>query len=137
MYTLPPLRQRGDDVELLLEHYLAGFNRQAHREVTLSEAARARLLDFGWPGNVRQLRAVIQKMVIAAPNDGPLTPRDVPLDATDDTPGSVTEEMDAQLKASIEQALRDANGNKTKAADILNLRRTSLITKMKRLGLMP
>ncbi|MCC6348949.1 MAG: sigma 54-interacting transcriptional regulator [Candidatus Eisenbacteria bacterium] len=137
VYTLPPLRQRGDDVELLLEHYLAGFNRQAHREVTLSEAARARLLDFGWPGNVRQLRAVIQKMVIAAPNDGPLTPRDVPLDATDDTPGSVTEEMDAQLKASIEQALRDANGNKTKAADILNLRRTSLITKMKRLGLMP
>jgi len=86
---------------------------------------------------VRQLRAVLQKMVISAPHDGPLTPRDVPLDDGADAPTSLNEELDAREKASIEAALRESNGNKTKAADLLNLRRTSLITKMKRLGLMP
>jgi len=137
VYTLPPLRQRGDDVELLLEHYLAEFNLAARRRVTLSDAARARLLEHGWPGNVRQLRAVLQKMVVSATHDGPLTPRDVPLDEGDEAPASLVEELDARLKASIESALREAKGNKTKAAELLNLRRTSLITKMKRLGLMP
>jgi transcriptional regulator with PAS, ATPase and Fis domain len=137
VYTLPPLRQRGDDVELLLDHYLAEFNLSAHRRVTLSDAARARLLEHGWPGNVRQLRAVLQKMVVSAPHDGPLTPRDVPLDESGDAPAGLVEELDARLRSSIESALREAKGNKTKAAELLNLRRTSLITKMKRLGLMP
>jgi transcriptional regulator with PAS, ATPase and Fis domain len=105
--------------------------------VTLSDAARARLLEYGWPGNVRQLRAVMQKMVISAVHEGPLTPRDVPLDGSDGAPASLNEELDAQERVSIEKALRETKGNKTKAADLLNLRRTSLITKMKRLGLMP
>lgn len=137
VYTLPPLRQRGDDLELLLEHFLGEFNRAGHRRVRLSDAARARLLGHGWPGNVRQLRAVVQKMVLSAPHDGPLTPRDVPLDDAATAPTSLVEELDAREKASIESALREAKGNKTKAAEILSLRRTSLITKMKRLGLMP
>lgn len=137
VYTLPPLRQRGDDVELLLDHFLAEFNRAGHRRVRLSDAARARLLGHGWPGNVRQLRAVVQKMVLSAPHDGPLTPRDVPLDEAAGAPTSLVAELDAREKASIESALREAKGNKTRAAEILSLRRTSLITKMKRLGLMP
>lgn len=137
VYTLPPLRQRGDDVELLLEHFLAEFNRAGHRRVRLSDAARARLLGHGWPGNVRQLRAVVQKMVLSAPHEGPLTPRDVPLDEAATAPTSLVEELDARERASIESALREAKGNKTRAAEILALRRTSLITKMKRLGLMP
>ena len=137
VYTLPPLRQRGDDLELLIEHYLAEFNRTAGRHVTLSDAARARLLEYGWPGNVRQLRSVVQKMVISAQHEGPVTPREVPLDGNDGAPASLNEELDAQERVSIEKALRETKGNKTKAADLLNLRRTSLITKMKRLGLMP
>ena len=136
VYTLPPLRQRGDDVELLIDHYLAEFNRAAQRRVTLSGAARARLLEHGWPGNVRQLRAVIQKMVVSAPHDGPLTPREVPLEGGE-APASLNEELEAREIAGIEAALRESNGNKTKAAELLHLRRTSLITKMKRLGLMP
>jgi DNA-binding NtrC family response regulator len=136
IYTLPPLRQRGDDVELLVDHYLAEFNRVARRHVTLSDAARSRLVDHGWPGNVRQLRSVIQKMVVSAPHDGPLTPREVPLEGSAEAPANLNEELDAQERASIEVALRETRGNKTKAANLLNLRRTSLIAKMKRLGLM-
>ena len=105
--------------------------------MTLSDAARARLVDYGWPGNVRQLRSVIQKMVISAPHEGPLTPREVPLHGDDDAPGGLNEELDVQERTSIEKALRETKGNKTKASELLNLRRTSLITKMKRLGLMP
>ncbi len=137
VYTLPPLRQRGDDVELLIEHYLGEFNRASKRHVTLSAAARKRMLEYGWPGNVRQLRAVLQKMVVSATHEGPLTPRDVPLDTGDGTPTSLAEEMDARERASIEAALRETKGNKSRAANLLNMRRTSLTTKMKRLGLMP
>jgi transcriptional regulator with PAS, ATPase and Fis domain len=137
VYTLPPLRQRGDDVELLISHFLAQFNAAAQREVRLTDAARARLAEFGWPGNVRQLRAVIQKLVISAPHERPLTPRELPLDEEPDAPAGLNGELDAQERTAIEKALREANGNKTRAATILDLRRTSLIAKMKRLGLMP
>lgn len=137
VYTLPPLRQRGDDVELLLDHFLSEFNRAARRRVSLSDAARARLLDYGWPGNVRQMRAVVQRIVVSATNERPVTPREVPLDSDNGAPTSLAEEMDARERASIEQALRETKGNKSRAANLLNMRRTSLVTKMKRLGLMP
>ena len=137
VYTLPPLRQRGDDVELLLEHFLAQFNHAAERNVRLTPAARTRLLEYGWPGNVRQLRSVVQKMVVSAQHDRPLTPREVPLDGDTDAPSGLNGELDAQERTAITKALRESKGNKTKAAEILDLRRTSLIAKMKRLGLMP
>jgi transcriptional regulator with AAA-type ATPase domain len=137
VYTLPPLRQRGDDVELLVGHFLAHFNGVSQRNVRLTDAARARLVEYGWPGNVRQLRSVIQKLVVSAPHDRPLTPRELPLEDEAGAPTGLNDELDAQERAAIEKALREAKGNKTKAAAILDLRRTSLISKMQRLGLMP
>jgi transcriptional regulator with PAS, ATPase and Fis domain len=137
VYTLPPLRQRGDDVDLLISHLLAQFNAAAQRDVRLTDAARARLTEYGWPGNIRQLRAVLQKLVVSAPHDRPLTPRELPLEHEPDAPAGLNDELDAQERTAIEKALRETNGNKTRAATILDLRRTSLIAKMKRLGLMP
>ena len=64
--VLPPLRARGDDVELLTDFFLAQACREEKKDVSLSGAARTRLLAHPWPGNVRQLRSVIKRVVILA-----------------------------------------------------------------------
>jgi len=66
VYELPPLRERGDDVELLLDHFLEQFSRQNERVVRLTPAARQRLVGHGWPGNVRELRSAVNKLVVSA-----------------------------------------------------------------------
>ncbi len=61
--NLPPLRERGDDVMLLAEHFLADFCRKAHRKrLKFSAAARARLTGHSWPGNVRELRNLMERL---------------------------------------------------------------------------
>jgi DNA-binding NtrC family response regulator len=62
--TLPPLRRRGDDLALLVEHFLAEACREEDKQVRLAEAAQRRLIAHSWPGNVRQLRSVIRRAVI-------------------------------------------------------------------------
>src|SRR6202023_3394409 len=63
--TIPPLRDRGDDVLLLAEHFLDKFKREFHKPaLTLTEDARARLLSYPWPGNVRELQNAIERAVI-------------------------------------------------------------------------
>jgi len=62
--TLPPLRERGDDVELLAGHFLAELNRQEGTEKRLTAPALVRLRGHSWPGNVRELRNVVQRAFI-------------------------------------------------------------------------
>ncbi|MBK7368096.1 MAG: sigma 54-interacting transcriptional regulator, partial [Candidatus Eisenbacteria bacterium] len=135
VYELPGLRTRGDDIELLVEHFLAVFNREHGKTATLTPSARERLCDYPWPGNIRQLRAVVEKMVVAAPSDGKLTPRDVPLEDAGKVPTGMMAELDAEEARRIRKALSDANGIKTAAAEILGISRTTLLGKMKRLGI--
>ena len=134
VYELPPLRERGDDVELLIEHFLAGFNHAEGKRTTLGAAARKRLVQHPWPGNVRQLQAVLHKLVVAAKADTVLTPRDLP--PLDDDPGAATfaAEIQADEKRRILRALEQANFVKTDAAAILRISRTTLLGKMKRYG---
>lgn len=67
---VPPLRERGKDIEVLLEYFLDHFRRQHGRpDLKLSEDAKARLLSYQWPGNVRQLRNVIDSAVVMADGD--------------------------------------------------------------------
>jgi transcriptional regulator with PAS, ATPase and Fis domain len=137
VYVLPPLRERGDDVEMLVEHFLAFSNRDTGKRVTLSRAARERLHANSWPGNVRQLRSVLQKMVVSAGADEVLTPRHVPIEEMGDAPETLDAEMEAQERTRIEKALRDTNGVTAAAAKLLRLKRTTLVGRMKRLGIRP
>ncbi len=134
VYELPPLRERGDDVELLVEHFLAAFNLAEGKRTTLGASARKRLVQHPWPGNVRQLQAVIHKLVVAAKSDTVLTPRDLP--PLDEDPGAATfaGEIQADEKRRILRALEQANFVKTDAAAILRISRTTLLGKMKRYG---
>jgi len=64
--SMPPLRQRGGDIELLAEHFLAHLNARDETKKRLSPEARVRLLDYGWPGNVRELKNAVERAAILA-----------------------------------------------------------------------
>jgi transcriptional regulator with PAS, ATPase and Fis domain len=135
VYTLPPLRQRGDDVELLVEHFLDLFCEQHHKHVLLSTSARERLLLNNWPGNVRQLRSVMQKIVISAPDEHVITPRELPVSDVETAPRGLDEELMDQERRRIVDALERTHYVKADAARMLRMSRTSMLAKMKRLGI--
>ena len=132
VFTLPPLRARGDDTTLLVDHFLEGFAAEARKRVTLSRAARERLVKYPWPGNIRQLRSLVQRLVVQTPEGQTVTPRDIPLAETADAPRSFLEEMEGQEKVRIVEALEKSQYIKADAARILRMSRTTLLGKMKR-----
>ncbi len=134
VYELPPLRARGDDLELLIEHFLATYNRAAGKHTRFGDAALGRLLQHAWPGNVRELQAVIRKLVVAASREAVFTPRDLPMLEGTDTGSDFIGETLANEKKRIVAALEQAHWVKTDAAHLLRISRTTLLSKMKRLG---
>jgi len=82
---MPPLRDRMDDVPLLVEHFLSKYRwRPEAIPTTISEDAMVRLMAHDWPGNVRQLKNLIESMVVLAP-EGEIRSRDIPPDVSDRT----------------------------------------------------
>lgn len=135
VYELPPLRARGDDLELLVDHFLDASNRSHGKQATFAAAARAKLVRHSWPGNVRELQAVVRKLVVAGGPGAVFTPRDLPpLDGVD-TGADFLGETLANEKKRIVAALEQAHFVKTEAARILRISRTTLIGKMKRMGI--
>ena len=132
---MPPLRERGDDVELLLDHFLDKFCDEARKPVALSPAAREKLLACTWPGNVRQLRALIHRFVLQSPAGHVVSPREIPADDAAAAPRNFLEEMEGQEKRRIQEALERAHFVKADAARFLRMSRTTLIGKMKRYGI--
>ena len=140
---LPALRDRGEDVLRLAEHFLADFCRKAHRKtLKLSAGARKRLLMHAWPGNVRELRNLTERLAYLHPGDcieaedvafilspgdqqSPLVDPDLPLaDATDHF----------QIEF-IKKSIERARGNMSEAAERLGLHRSNLYRKMRQLGM--
>lgn len=66
--NLPPLRERYDDVRLLIEHYLKKFMKEHNKDMALSKAAMENLLDYPWPGNIRELQNMMERIVLICPN---------------------------------------------------------------------
>ncbi len=79
---IPPLRDRREDIPLLVYHFVELFNKQYAKSVSISPAVMDSLLNYNWPGNVRQLRNVIERMVILD-TDGVLTEEDLPVELKD------------------------------------------------------
>ncbi|HVM59422.1 MAG TPA: sigma-54 dependent transcriptional regulator [Verrucomicrobiae bacterium] len=138
---LPPLRERRDDIPLLVRSFLAEFGRENNKQVReLTPEALNVLLAYDWPGNVRELRNAIEQMVVLARSER-LTLRDVPAAiraAADPTKinavrtGMTVEEAERQL---IVQALKETDGNRTKAAQRIGISRRTLHRKLKQYGL--
>ncbi len=131
---IPPLRDRGTDVELLMNFFFEHFKQQHGRpELVLAPTARERLLAYNWPGNVRQLRNVIDSAVVLA-DETQIKPEDLGLrDASDD--GLESLRIDHWERKLIRQALERTGGNIPEAANLLGIGRATLYRKVEEYGL--
>jgi DNA-binding NtrC family response regulator len=140
---IPPLRDRWQDIPSLVNHFLEkicqaeGLGvKRVHRE-TLEI-----LQGFQWPGNVRQLENTVERAVILSGERETLFPADFPVARAGGAARGVVADSGAGLEETvqrlertlIEQAMRRSGGNKSQAADILGMKRTTLTAKMKVLG---
>jgi DNA-binding NtrC family response regulator len=137
--TIPPLRERTDDILPIARHYLNVYSqRYPGNPRTFSRAAEEALLSYKWPGNVRALRHAIERAVILAAGDV-LEPSDLQLDDLNDVPGSqpvsvapTILNLDHMEKETIEKALRKHGFNISRAAGELGLTRASLYRRMEK-----
>jgi DNA-binding NtrC family response regulator len=135
---LPPLRERGSDVILLAEHFLAIFTRKHGKPpMKLNEAIRARLCAYPWPGNVRELQNAVERAVILAPPDGGLKADDFPAVPSASASGDGGMLVSGGLmtlaeleKRAIVEALRRTGGNRTHAANALGISLRTLRNKL-------
>jgi two-component system, NtrC family, nitrogen regulation response regulator NtrX len=150
---VPPLRDRADDIPLLIEHYLDYFRREYGRpKVALTSPAVEVLSRYHWPGNVRELRNVIERLVIMAAGDevGPddvrllleSTPSPAPtrklsltLEPADPEEGLLRRLLEAAEREILESELAKAEWNVSQAARNLGIDRANLHRKMRRLGI--
>ena len=126
---VPPLRERGSDIGLLIDFFLNHFGQQHGRpELTLSDQAREKLLAYQWPGNVRQLRNVIDSaVVLAESNQIQTTDLGLRDSGTDELE---TLRMDFWERKLIREALRRADGNVPEAAKLLGIGRATIYRKI-------
>jgi DNA-binding NtrC family response regulator len=152
--TIPPLRERGNDVLLLAEYFLGKFSREFRKAgLKLSAEAQDRLLHYRWPGNVRELQNTLERAVILADGssiraEGLQLPESKPdaerlpagmLPANFDWNGSlekVTERAASHVeKVLLENTMRDCKWNKTRAAEKLSVSPKTLLAKLRSAGL--
>jgi DNA-binding NtrC family response regulator len=140
--AVPPLRDRREDIPLLVEHFLAKYARLFGKPVTqVSPGAMELLQQYHWPGNVRELENVIERSVALAA-DRVIQLADVPLDlalkpgrAVWDDRLSFREALQEFERQLILRALEQANGSQTVAARKLGMHRNTLATKLVQFGL--
>jgi Nif-specific regulatory protein len=130
---VPPLRDRPEDIAPLVDHFLLQLEAEYHRQVRLSEKALARLREYHWPGNVRQLRSVLEYAVAMTENEL-VDVDDLRLaterpSTSDGMPGLNLENLEAWA---IRQALRQTHSNLSQTARLLGIHRDTLSLKLKK-----
>ena len=145
--TLPSLRERGDDVRILARHYIQHYNSKFRKKIEgLSPEAEALLMEYHWPGNIRELKNLIERAMIL--EDGPIIDTSaLPIEPSQHIPtssdtslpdlsipedGTSLEKVEEEL---VRQALVRARGNQTRAAKLLDISRDALRYKMKKFQL--
>jgi len=141
---LPPLRARRSDIPILVHHFLEKSNKKYSRNVELAAEAMIYLWEYDWPGNVRELENLVERLVILSDNRT-IGPEDLPphirsFISEKKLPNPVLSDRELNLRHALEQfesriideALRRTNGNKTAAAQLLGLKRTTLVAKLRR-----
>jgi two-component system nitrogen regulation response regulator NtrX len=141
-FSVPPLRDRREDIPLLAEHFLTEFTTAYGRKPKeLTPEAYRVLTEHPWPGNVRELKNLIERIVILNPQVR-VDARHIPLVAPRrqqerslDRFGSLQEVREAAERDYILKKLDETNGNVTRTAELLGLERSNLYRKMKTLGI--
>ena len=138
---VPPLRDRQDDIPLLITHFLEKFNKQFNKKIEFIEDEAMRYLqNYSWPGNIRELENLLERAIVLN-KTGRLTVKDFPLvvmkqegeievDLTAE--GSLTDIVDIYEKQIILKALRENNYNKLRTAEKLGIHRSTFMSKLKK-----
>ena len=148
---LPPLRDRREDVPLLVQSFINKLGQEqepARANIRISQEAMRRIMAFDWPGNIRQLENTIERVLVLTPGQSQIDISDLPLElqetnrVTTSSSVSLPENgIDLQNylrnleRSLICLALERTGGNQNKAAELLNIKRTTFIEKTKRLSL--
>ena len=137
---LPPLRERRQDIPALVQHFL----NRGGRKASITPQALAMLDEHYWPGNVRELENTIER-ALALAREGIVTKAEIQLRAPSDRSVRWTDHVPLEIgwqsnlseleKSLVERALRQAQGNKSKAAELLGIHRRLLYEKMREYGI--
>jgi two-component system, NtrC family, response regulator AtoC len=136
---IPPLRERAREIAALARRFLAEAGAQAGRRLELSRAALARLEAHPWPGNIRELRNVIERAVLVADDEigeehlglEPAAPAPPPAASS----GSLHADVESLERRRIVEALEACGGNQTRAAQKLGISRGTLLSRLKQYGI--
>ena len=133
--TLPPLRERHGDVPLLAHHFLKLYNERYQLDTRLAVSGLKALEDYSWPGNIRQIQHLMERLVLLAPQ-GKIDEAAV-LEGIQRTSSKEadTETLAGAEAEQIKKVLLATNGNKSRAARILGIERKTLYRKLERMGL--
>lgn len=148
---LPPLRTRKEDISLLLDHFVEKISERKKKTIKGASPEALRLLEaYDWPGNIRELENIVERLVVLKEDGTQITPKDLPDKIRGHAPAGPVAAAAAAFPSSgidfnaavdnfekdlILNALTMVNGVKKKAAEYLNINRTTLIEKMKRKGI--
>ena len=132
---IPPLRERGDDVALLAHHFLKKYNKRYGLQARLTDSGVLEMKGYTWPGNVRQLQHMIERLSILS-QGGRVDEAAVRIAIESSEPRDVASESLADAEAEqIRRVLAATNGNKSRAARILGIERKTLYRKLEKMGL--
>jgi two-component system, NtrC family, response regulator AtoC len=150
---LPPLRDRKEDIPLLVQHFLDKFRAEgiaagaSRAPLTVAQDAMRRLMSYSWPGNVRQLENAVERAVAISAGRAQIDAADLPAEVQQAREPALTstmalpdEGLDLEVfvatveRELIQRSLERTGGNKGQAARLLNLKRTTLVEKLKRLN---
>ena len=134
---VPSLRERKDDIPLLINHYLEIFKQKYHKpKLRISQNTLGKLKKYSWPGNIRELKNAVERAIILG-NSGQLSPSSlfVPGYSVTETQGGNSFNINENEKHLIIRAINHNRGNITNAARDLGIARTALYRRMKKYGL--
>ena len=131
---LPPLRERLEDIPLLVDHFVRKFAREMNKKITrVSPAAMAILQQQPWPGNIRELENAVERAMVVA-QEPELREPDFTLKSRNETLQSEGRSLDDVEKGHILRVLDECGGNQTRAAEVLGIDRVTLHHKLKKYG---
>ena len=143
---IPPLRERREDIEVLFGYFLEKLSKKFNKRIGGVEDGVLKIFkNYFWPGNVRQLQNEVEKLIILLPDGGRITTSMISgeiLEGDGEKRGeffsggfNLKRELSNFERSLIERALRECNGNRTRAAKMLSITRQSLIQKLKKYGI--
>ena len=133
--VLPPLRERPEDLESLIHHFVGRFSESYSKKVSVSSEAVNVLKDYPWPGNIRELRNVVETAVLLADDNSLLLSDHFRLEAVQQSISSDEHRIDEMEKSFILKTLEKNRFNRTLAAKELNISRKTLYNKIKKYSL--